>query len=259
LLLIGSMATGSIATAAGPDTVRLESLTWTELRDRIAAGTRTVIVPTGGTEQNGPHMALGKHNRIVAYAADRIARQLGKAVVAPVIAYVPEGEVASREGHMAYPGTLSLPPTVFAGLLASTADSLRAHGFTLVCLLGDSGGNQAVQQQVADTLTQRWATDGVRVLHVGDYYSDTRGIDWLRAQGFDAATIGSHAGMIDTAQLMHVAPEAIRRDQLAPNGGGPHSGVDGDPSRATTDIGKVILDFRIDAAIRQIRAARSAR
>ena len=53
--------------ACGPRSTRaersfLEELTWTELRDAIRAGTTTVIVPVGGTEQNGPHMALGKHN-----------------------------------------------------------------------------------------------------------------------------------------------------------------------------------------------------
>ena len=45
--------------------VFLEDLTWTELRDEIGAGKTTIIVPIGGTEQNGPAMALGKHNRRV--------------------------------------------------------------------------------------------------------------------------------------------------------------------------------------------------
>jgi creatinine amidohydrolase/Fe(II)-dependent formamide hydrolase-like protein len=246
------------AVAAEAETVQLADLTWTEVRERIAAGTRTVIVPTGGTEQNGPHMALGKHNLIVSYAAKRIARELGNTLVAPVIAYVPEGDIASKEGHMAYPGTLSLPPPVFAGLLASTAASLRAHGFTLICLLGDSGGNQAVQQQVADALTERWAGEGIRVLQVDAYYADARAADWLRRQGFEDDVIGSHAGMIDTAQLMYVAPQAVRLDRLAPGGGTAGSGVIGDPGRATADMGKAILDLRIDAALRQIRAARDA-
>ena len=48
-----------------PDSVFLEDLTWVEVRDAIAAGKTTVIIPTGGTEQNGPRMALGKHNYLV--------------------------------------------------------------------------------------------------------------------------------------------------------------------------------------------------
>ena len=50
------------ALAAAPETVFLEELTWPELRALVDAGTTTIILPIGGTEQNGPHMALGKHN-----------------------------------------------------------------------------------------------------------------------------------------------------------------------------------------------------
>jgi creatinine amidohydrolase/Fe(II)-dependent formamide hydrolase-like protein len=42
--------------------VFLEELTWYEVRDAIAGGNTVGIVPTGGTEKNGFHMAMGKHN-----------------------------------------------------------------------------------------------------------------------------------------------------------------------------------------------------
>ena len=38
----------------------MEELSTVELRDRVASGTTTVLIPIGGTEQNGPHMVLGK-------------------------------------------------------------------------------------------------------------------------------------------------------------------------------------------------------
>ena len=72
----------------------LEDLTWTELRDEIRAGKTTMIVPIGGTEQNGPAMALGKHTRRVKLLGERIAVSLGNALIAPVVAYVPEGSVS---------------------------------------------------------------------------------------------------------------------------------------------------------------------
>src|SRR6266446_3132982 len=74
-------------------TVFLEDLTWTELRDAIHSGKTTILIPIGGTEQNGPDMALGKHNVRVKILAEKIANQLGNALVAPVIAYVPEGNI----------------------------------------------------------------------------------------------------------------------------------------------------------------------
>ena len=58
----------------------------------MKAGKTTVIVPTGGTEKNGYHMVIGKHNYVVAYAANLMARRLKNALVAPTLQYVPEGD-----------------------------------------------------------------------------------------------------------------------------------------------------------------------
>src|SRR5581483_12334416 len=99
LLSLGALP----ARAQTPATVFLEELTWSELKQQIAAGKTSVIVPLGGTEQNGPAMALGKHNLRVKLLSERIARALGNAVVAPVVAYVPEGGVNPPTGHMRLP------------------------------------------------------------------------------------------------------------------------------------------------------------
>ena len=37
-----------------PDTVWLEEMTWMDVRDALAAGKTTGIIPTGGIEPNGP-------------------------------------------------------------------------------------------------------------------------------------------------------------------------------------------------------------
>src|SRR5688572_2506876 len=132
-----------------PDSVFLEELTWMEVRDAIAGGRTTVIIPTGGTEQNGPHMALGKHNYLVKYKAGEIAKQLGNALVAPVVAYVPEGEIDPPSGHMRFAGTIATPQDVFAKVLEYAARSFKQHGFVDVVLIGDSGGNQEGQRIVA--------------------------------------------------------------------------------------------------------------
>ena len=164
------------------DTVFLEDLTWTEVRDVLEAGTTTIIIPTGGTEQNGPHMVLGKHNYLVKHKAGEVARRLGNALVAPVMAYVPEGDVDPPTGHMRFPGTITTPPAVFEQLLEHAARSLRQHGFRDIALLGDSGGNQASQAAVADRLNREWVDTPVRVHHLTDYYPGP-GDAWLVEQG----------------------------------------------------------------------------
>src|SRR5213595_2951415 len=94
------------ALAFGQTGVRLEEMTSPELRERIAAGKTTILIPIGGTEQNGPHMVLGKHNARARILAQRIAEKLGNALVAPVIAYTPEGSIDPPTQHMKYPGTI---------------------------------------------------------------------------------------------------------------------------------------------------------
>ncbi len=128
------------AASAASTSLQLEDLTWPELRDRVAAGTTIALVPIGGTEQNGVHMALGKHNTRVRLLAERIAKQLGNAVVAPVIAYVPEGSIVPPSGHMRWPGTITVPEGAFEATLESAARSLQRAGLKHVVLLGDHGG-----------------------------------------------------------------------------------------------------------------------
>src|SRR5262249_27298403 len=113
-------APATAAAGKAPDSVFLEDLTWAEVRDMIKAGTTTVIVGTAGTEQKGPHMVDGEHKFVMEYSADKIARALGRTLVAPVVTYVPEGSWENIGGHMAKPGTITLPDDRFVELLVNT-------------------------------------------------------------------------------------------------------------------------------------------
>src|SRR5262249_42699527 len=154
LCLLAIIATP--ASAQPPDTVLLEELTWTELRALVQAGKTTMILPIGGTEQNGFHMALGKHNVRVKLLAERIARALGDALVAPVPAYVPEGGLNPPTGHMRFPGTITVSEDVFRGVLESAGRSFRLHGVRHVVFLGDHGSTQAGEKAVAARLNREW-------------------------------------------------------------------------------------------------------
>ena len=238
-----------------PDSVFLEELTWMEVRDAIAAGKTTVIIPTGGTEQNGPHIVLGKHNYLVKYKAGEIAKQLGNALVAPVVAYVPEGNINPPTGHMRYAGTITTPQDVFMKVLEYAARSFKQHGFVDIALVGDSGGNQEGQRLVAAALNKEWAASPARVHHITAYYPG-RGDDWVVSQGVSAADVGSHAGTHDTASLMYINPSMLRVDKLVVGKTGDGQGHVGNPAKATALFGKRILEMQIEDGARQIRELR---
>ena len=243
--------------ATPPDRVFLEDLTWTELRDRVAAGATTVLVPIGGTEQSGPHIALGKHNVRAHVLAGRIARQLGNAVVAPVIAYVPEGAIAPPAAHMRFAGTISISDATFEAVLESTARSLRQHGFRDVVFLGDHGGYQRNEEKVAAKLNREWAAQpGCRVHALVDYYhvTQTTYVQALAARGFAPDEIGTHAGLADTALMLAVDPSLVRQDALARAAqAGAREGVHGDPRRASAELGQLGVDAIVEKSVQQIK------
>jgi len=185
-----------------PDTVFLSEMTWLEVEEAMRQGKTGVIVPTAGLEQNGVHAVLGKHRYIVRHTAERIARTLRTALVAPVIDYVPEGDIEPPSGHMRFTGTISISPSLFGQILESTARSLRAHGFERIYFLGDSLGNQKPQAEVAAKLNREWTNETTRVLHIGDYYAKNGQLEWLKAKGETEFSIGGHAGIRDTSELL---------------------------------------------------------
>lgn len=249
------------AQGSAPVSVFLEDLTWPEMREVMKGGKYAVIVPTGGIEQNGPHMALGKHNTIVRYAAGEIASRLGFALAAPVVAYVPEGRISPPDGHMMFPGTISVTDETLAAVLEDAARSLKAHGFRLIAFIGDHGGSQAAQASVADALSQEWRNEGVRVLHVGDYYKNNGQLEWLKSEGESEENAAGHAALADTSELMAIDPGAVRAGLRGAYSKKdyPTVGAAGDSTKASAFYGKRLLGLKIEAAANQIRNAEASR
>lgn len=256
-LALGAVSRTLADTLPGPGAapvVEIERMTWLEVRDRVAHGSTTIIIPTGGTEQNGPHMAIGKHNFVVAATARQIAETLGDALVAPVQPYVPEGDPAKRQGNMAFPGTVSLPDPVFEGVLKAAADSFREHGFKTIVFLGDHGQSIGPQGKVAQELSRAWAGQGVRVINAVRYYAQSGGDLWLMRQAETEATIGDHAGIRDTSELMAVSPASVDLAKAGAN----RDGASGDARRASAERGQALIALKVKAAVEEIKAARAA-
>lgn len=240
------------------DSVFLEELTWLEVRDAMRAGKKTVIVATGGIEMNGPYLALGKHNYVLRATTEAIARQLGDALIAPIVPFVPEGDIEPATGHMRYPGTISLTADTFQRLLIDISSSLRMHGFEHIVLIGDSGGNQAGMKAVAEELSAKWAkADGKTRIHFIPEYYDLQGVtDWLESQGIKEKEEALHDEVAIEAVMATVDPTLIRAKQRMAKGKFSINGVELAPLEKTIALGKRVAEFRARKTVEAIRKAR---
>lgn len=252
-----------VAFAQTPSTVRLQDLTWTEVRDQVHAGKTTLIIPIGGTEQSGPYIAVGKHNVRAQYLAEQIAQKLGNALVAPVVAYVPEGGYAPPSSHMRFPGTITISDEAFEQMLESAANSFAVHGFRTIVFLGDHGGYQKDLKQVVARLNRAWAGKPVRAILPAAYY-DTSSEGYaklLRQHGIGDDEIGTHAGLADTSLQLAVAPSMVRLNALrhAAKPGAADGVYGGDPRRASVELGQMGVDAIVSRTVDAIRAEAAGR
>jgi len=250
------------------DSLWTEELTWMEVRDAVKAGKTTVIVGTGGVEQNGPYVAGGKHNFVLQTVLPYIARAIGNTLIAPIVKFVPEGAIEpSPSGHMRYPGTISLEASTFEALLTDICRSYKAHGFKDIILVGDSGGNQRGMQNVADALNKKWESDTARVHYLREYYyEDQWSYDFLKSQGIvqidktppagqapdrrSDTRNGMHDDIYYEAQTAVQDPKLIRMDQRIKAGLFSLHGVDEAPIAKTIEIGRKLAEYRAGITVK---------
>ena len=245
--------------SAAPASVFLEDLTTSQVATAVQQGATTIIIPVGGTEQSGPHLALGKHNVRVRVLAGKVAQQLGNTLVAPVLAYVPEGRIDPPTEHMRFAGTISISEQAFKAVLEGATRSFWQHGFRDVVLVGDHGSYQHLLAAVAARLNRDWAATPARAHFIADYYRAAQApyIQALRAKGLTEAQIGTHAGAADTSLLMAVDASGVRSDQMPR--AGTAAGVSGDPRAASAELGKLGVDLIVTHSVAAIRSAIAAR
>ena len=235
-----------------PDTVWLEEMTWMDVRDALAAGKTTAIIPTGGIEPSGPWLTLGKHNVVLQANCDAIARRLGNAICTPIIKLVPEGAIEPATGHMTSPGTLSLRQETFEAMLTDVAHSLKVHGYRNIVFIGDSGGNQGAQRAVAERLTAAWHGSPV-VAHVQDYYDYASVTRYMADRGLDT---GDNDGLHDdpnfTLNMFYVDPRSVRYEERVAAGFATINGLSTADRVQTLERARALVEFRARQTARAI-------
>ncbi len=238
-----------------PDTVWLEEMTWMDVRDALASGKTTAIVPTGGMEPNGPWLVTGKHNYVLHANCDAVARKLGNAICTPIMKFVPEGTIEPPSGHMRSPGTLSVREETFRAMLTDIARSLKTHGFRNIIFIGDSGGNQAGQRAVAETLNAEW-NGGPVVAHVQEYYDYAGAARYMAYRGLkEGEGDGLHDDPIIALNMFVDDPSSVRYDERVAAGLASINGVSLADRVEALGWAREIVEFRASQTVDAITKA----
>lgn len=242
-------------------TVWIERMTWMDVRDAVAAGKTTAIIPSGGIEPNGPWAALGKHDYIAQTLCESIARKLGNALCAPVVPFVPQGSFDSGTSHMATTGTIGVHDETYSALIADIARSLQMHGFKNIILIGDHGGGQQVLKDLADKLNQEWGTH--TAYYVKAFYDSWNGADSLLQNEMKVWKAGIDDGVHDDpdveVQMVLADPELVRWKERVKSGKATINGVSVADLKTVRGWGQKIIDYRTGVTVEAINQALGAK
>jgi creatinine amidohydrolase/Fe(II)-dependent formamide hydrolase-like protein len=258
-----SAVNGVVRSAVAPSQVEFEMMTWQEVKAAMAAGKTTALIYTGGTEQRGPQNVNGGHTLMGKATVKAIAEKLGDAIFLPVLPYTPNNASATL------PGTIGLTPEILGAVLERISEEAIKTGFKNVVIMGDHGGGQPnVYHDVAAKLDAKYAPQGIHVFYCDDVYiKQAADFDkWLADNGYP---VSSHAGIPDTSEMMYLTDGTwVRTDKVKdalgdpmvargaardPNAVRVNNGITGDARRSTPELGKKVLDMKVDYAVKQIR------
>ena len=180
--------------------VALETLTWQEA-ERVGAEGAAGLVALAALEQHGPHLPLATDSLL----AERVAHGVADRLAGPVVV-VPVTRGGLSAHHLAFPGTVTVPPEAYRELVRSSIEGLERMGIRKVALFSWHGGNYGfVGEFVRD-----W--DGEA--EIAGYADLTGFIELMISAAADAGLnvpeTDVHAGGLETSMMLAAFPEHVR-------------------------------------------------
>ncbi len=253
-------------TIEGINTVWIEELTQPELRAMINDGYTTVLIMTGGVEDNSVNLAMGKHNINNKLLGEMIARKMGKTLVAPLVTLEPGNAGANITPGRAGP---MISQATYRALLYDMGNYLRSMGFKQIYYMGDSGGNSGGMRFAADSLTKVYAGNAQPVYfkHIAEYYNHTSHVQpYIQNElkipegiriGASSGTSGLHEELGIDATMALLDPQSIRFEQRVKAGTAEINGIKFESLAWLQDIGRKVADVRVTTTINAINAYRA--
>lgn len=253
-------------TIDGINTVWLEELTQPEFRDMIKDGYTTVLIMTGGVENNDGNLQMNKHNINIKLLGEMMARKMGKTLVAPLVTLEPGNAGANIQPGRAGP---MLSQATYAALLFDMGNYLRSMGFKEIYYMGDSGGNGRGMQAAADSLTKVYADSPDRVWfkHIPEFYNHTSVVQpYIQNElkipegikiGASTGTSGLHEELGIDATMALADPQSIRFAQRVKAGQAEINGIKFESLKWLQDLGRKVADLRVTTTINAINAYRA--
>lgn len=179
---------------------RYNRLTWPEMNDAIGAQ-KLVILPTGSTEQHGPHLPLDVDLFLTESVCLEVGRRAAdRVLVLPPIAY------GLNMHHIDFPGTIHIEPDVFIAFCLNITKSVAYHGFTRILLVNGHGSNSPLIDLVARKT----------VLETDSLCAATNYAGFAQ-DAFNAVRdteVWAHADEFETSLYLHLAADRVRTDKL---------------------------------------------
>ena len=242
-LLLSAPAFAQLVQTGRPvgEIVEMELLTSSELVEKQKAGFINVIIANGGTEARGPQNILAGHTIMSKHTAIDAAKIIGNTLVAPVMP-IDVGATGVSDGSN-IPGGITVSREIFKGLKLAEIESQVWNGFKNIFVMGDHGGGQQMMKEAAEEMNTKYASRGVHVYYVPDFYSKYQ--DEVQLYFYEQKLpIGGHGAMMETSKMLFLepAPGVVRaadlQDGAVRSDGADAGAVEGGARRASRARGR---------------------
>lgn len=264
-----STFSASGAPAADVAELRIDQLSWTEIRDWLNRGYTTAIVVAASIEQHGPHLPCDVDGRYGVEMAVRTARRLGNCLVTSAI------KPGCSEHHMGFAGTISVSAELLTGTVEAYIRCLAEAGFKEMVLTSSHGGNFGPLSAALPRLQKAAADAGLALTPVLDLGAWIAGLNAaLVDRGIRQGDVPAiQADLIETSLMLKLDPSVVHMERAEVGTLSKFdveemfthglkrmtaNGILGDPRGASAELGEAIFQaleqYLVDAVKRARRS-----